>query len=88
MQTGTKVIGKITTYQVQAKPGDVLDFYKRVMPQDGWPTPTVLEGKLNFIYVYNGRLIKKLSPYELLLVTIDVKDAGSGVTSVELKTGP
>lgn len=38
-QAGTQVMGKYIDYQTNAKPEEVLAFYRRVMPARGWPTP-------------------------------------------------
>src|SRR5437868_3381159 len=39
VQTRTQVVGKYTDYQTTARPEDVLEFYRKVMPERGWPTP-------------------------------------------------
>jgi len=81
-------MGKVTSYLVKATPEDVLDFYKKIMSERGWPPASELDdGTLSFMYVASAG---KTSPKTLYSVTIEAKSDGNrnGVTSVEVSTAP
>jgi hypothetical protein len=88
IEAGTTVVGKFTDYQTNARPDEVLDFYKTVMPNYGWPAPTPLDdSRLMFVYIHTNWLTGRVDRGPLS-VTVEAKTTSNGMTSVELNTGP